>query len=321
MKRIFILSIIFFSVFLFPGLILAEVEVSPRIIDQKAKPREVFDFTINIQNNTDSSVWLYPIVNDISKKESVRGGSLAEWVVIPRGRIELAPGEEKEISLSIDVNLNAKPGKYYGTVIFSRGSTRPEAEANALKTNQPEVLLSLEVEEHIVERAQLVRFLPERNLFLTFPIGFVGEIENIGNREIKPTGFIHIYDRKGEEIASLNLGNLTINPNSKESFSLDWKTDKGFGRFKAIFSAEYGDQTRRELVDTVYFWILPWYFLIVFFFFLIIICLLLTWLILRKLQIYYFKKYKAQRLMLLKNKKLKSKKKGKTIKKKKSIKA
>jgi len=254
----------------------SEVTVSPTIIDHKVKARDILELSVKITNNTSSKVNLYPIVNDISITEGRqeflepslldKSTSLARWIQISRGVIELRPGEAKEIPFSVHVNLYAKPGKYYAVIIFAQGSTRAEAEAKALKLNQPQVLLNIEVEEHIIERAQIQKFQTEKNFFLNFPVKFLLGIENTGNREIKPVGSIHIYNRRGEEVGSVDVNRdlAAIVPQAYNLFENLWQSKKGFGQYKAVLAAEYGNEEKRDLQDTIYFWVLPWQFLIFF---------------------------------------------------------
>ena len=268
-----------------------EIAVSPTIIDQKAEARDILELSVKITNNTSSKVNLYPIVNDISITEGRqeflepslldKSTSLARWIQISRGVIELRPGEAKEIPFSVHVNLNAKPGKYYAVITFAQGSTRVEAEAKALKLNQPQVLLNIEVEEHIVERAQIQKFQTEKNFFLNFPVKFLLGIENTGNREIKPVGSIHIYNRRGEEVGSVDVNRdlAAIVPQAYNLFENLWQSKKGFGQYKAVLAAEYGNEEKRDLQDTIYFWVLPWQFLIFFGGGLIALIILLSWLI------------------------------------------
>jgi len=279
-----------------------EIAVSPTIIDQKAEARDILELSVKITNNTSSKVNLYPIVNDISITEGRqeflepslldKSTSLARWIQISRGVIELRPGEAKEIPFSVHVNLNAKPGKYYAVITFAQGSTRVEAEAKALKLNQPQVLLNIEVEEHIIERAQIQRFQTEKNFFLNFPVKFLLGIENTGNREIKPVGSIHIYNRRGEEVGSVdvNQAQAAIVPQAYNLFENLWQSKKGFGQYKAVLAAEYGNEEKRDLQDTIYFWVLPWQFLIFFGGGLLVLIILLLLLIRKRLG-----NYSAQR--------------------------
>jgi hypothetical protein len=250
-------------------------------------------------NNTGSKVDLYPIVNDISIKEGRqefldpslmdKSTSLARWIQISRGVIELWPGESKEIPFSIHVNRYAKPGKYYAVITFSQGSTRVEAEAKALKLNQPQVLLNIEVEEHIIEKAQIQKFQTEKKIFLNFPVKFLLEIENIGNREIRPEGYIHIYNKRGEEVGSININQAqiaAIAPAATGFFTNIWQPERGFSQYKAVLAAEYGNKEKRDLQDTIYFWVLPWQFLIFFGGGLLILIIISLWLILKKFKNY-----------------------------------
>lgn len=286
MKKISILFVIIFlaTVFSF-ALAQSEIVVSPTIIDQKAEARDLLEFSVKVTNNTSSKVNLYPIVNDISITELDKSTSLARWVQISRGVIELWPGQTKEIPFSINVNLYAKPGKYYAVIIFAQGSTRAEAEQKALKLNQPQVLLNIEVEEHIVEGAQIKKFQTEKKFFLNFPVKFLSEIENTGNQEIKPAGFIHIYNRRGEEVGSIDINQTqaAIAPQAHNLFENIWQPEKeGLGQYKAVLAAEYGNGGKRDLQDTIYFWVIPWQLLIFFAGTLLALIILLSWLIFKK---------------------------------------
>ena len=257
------------------------IVVTPTIIDRKVEARDILELSVKITNNTPFKVDLYPIVNDISPSTS-----LARWIEISRGVIELWPDQTKDIPLSVHVNLYAKPGKYYAVIIFAQGSTRAEAEAKALKLNQPQVLLNIEVEEHIIEKAQIQKFQTEKNFFLNFPVKFLLGIENTGNREIKPAGSIHIYNRRGEEVGSVNINQAqaAIVPQAYNLFENLWQSKKGFGQYKAVLAAEYGNEEKRDLQDTIYFWVLPWQFLVFFGSGLLILIILLSWLIFKKTQ-------------------------------------
>lgn len=275
-----ILFSLFFSSFCSAG---QEVIVDPAVISQKAKARDLLEFSVKLTNSTDSTRRFYILVNDVSDKEIPdKKTSLAKWIEVTRGRIEVLPGQEKEIDISVQVNMNAKPGKYYAVITFSQGSTRPDAEANALRFNQPELLLDIEVEEHIVERAQIRKFQTEKNLFFSFPVRFFSEIENIGNREIKPSGSIYIYNRRGEEIDEINLIETVIVPEAKESFVNTWQAGRGLGQYKAVLLAEYGETEKRILQDTVYFWVFPWQLLLFFISLFLLLLFLLIWLISKK---------------------------------------
>ncbi len=279
-QNITISILLFFAGFLFVPDCLAihqeteSIIVTPIIIDTKAEARDILEFEIKISNPKNSKVDIYPIVNDILTEEGKqefldpslmdKSISLARWIKISRGIIELGPGEEKIIPLKIEVNLYARPGKYYAAITFAEGSNRDMAESQQLLAGQSELRINLEVEEHIIEKAQIKQFGVNKNIFLKPPVKFFLEIENIGNREITPQGFISIYNRQGEERKTLDINQLQNNilPANSDSFENYWLEKGSFGRYKAVLIMEYGNYGKRDLQDTIYFWIVPWPILI-----------------------------------------------------------
>ncbi len=263
-----------FSIFL-PVFVQAAITVTPAIIDKKAEARDVLDFSLHVSNDSSSLVRLYAIVNDISEKEGKKefldpslmpvNTSLARWIRISRGMIELEAGEQREIPLSIEIPPTAEPGTYYAAVVFGEGLTPREAEQRASVLNQPQLMVNLDVRENIVENAQIKTFQTEKDLFFQLPVKFLLEVENVGNKVIQPSGSIYIYNRKGEEVGTIpvNRGLASVSPLTTQSFEQDWAAEKGFGKYKARLVAEYGNQSG-SLQDTIYFWVLPRGFLTLF---------------------------------------------------------
>ncbi len=253
------------------------IVITPTIFDRKAEVRDLLEFSVKLENKGSSKVSLYPLVNDVFIEEGKQENfdpytadkqtSLAKWTGISRGRIELFPGEEIEIPFTVQVYSEALPGKYHATITFSPGSSGVDAQENALKFNQPQIMLNIEVIEHIIEKAQIKKFKADKSFFLSFPISFSLEVENIGNREIKPEGFVYIYNRNGEEVGftPINQASASVASGQSGLFNIDWLAEKGLGQYKAMITVEYGDQTRKDFQDTVYFWILPWKFLTILF--------------------------------------------------------
>jgi len=300
-----LITFLFLIAFLFcPFVPLYAVEehgiiVSPLIIDDKAQIRDILEYSVKIKNTNQSRVDLYPIVNDISisygKQEFLDHGdldkstSLARWTQFSRGVIELLPDEEKEIPITIKVNVHAKPGKYYAVITFANGSNRYEAESSAKKLNQSKLMLNIEVEEHIIEKAEIKMFKVEKNINLSSLINFLLEIKNIGNKEIKPSGFISIYNRKGKQIESININQDQEKILSQENSSLifNWDTPNGFGKYKAKLEVEYGVSQTRDLQDTIYFWVLPWSILVISSGTVLFLLIILTIIIFRRMHHYY----------------------------------
>ncbi len=268
------------------------IEVRPYVIDKKTHAKDILEYDIILKNNYNHKVDLYAIVNDILPEEgnkdfdysADKSVSLSKWINIKRGVIELSSGEEKKIPLKIKVNLSAKPGKYHAVIIFSQGTNRTQAELEAKKKNQPKVLINIEVEDEIIEKAQIDYFSSAKNVFFETPISFFVKLENLGNKEITPKCLISIYDRKGKEVDTLdfNSENKIITPGKKQSFLVNWNPQKTSGHFKAKLSVFYGSKEDKVLQDIIYFYYLPWQRVVVF---VSLICLIVI-----TLTVFLFKK-------------------------------
>ncbi|MCL9972075.1 MAG: hypothetical protein NBV63_01565 [Candidatus Pacebacteria bacterium] len=261
-----------------PGVSFAadELTITPVIIDEKAKIRDILKETITVTNAGERVLRLYPSVFDVSPVEGQadqfvraedsleRSVSLANWIELSRGVIELGPGESKEIPFVIRVNLNATPGKYYAHVTFGEGSTRDDSDATEpLGT----VTVNVEVQADIKEVLQLGSFFTDNIFFSGDDILFNYQIENIGNQNLKPNGEIRVYDRRGVEVASIpvNQDGASFTPEQKALLASVWSGAEGFGKYKAFLDISYGSNQTASVQDTIYFWIVPWKELAAFF--------------------------------------------------------
>ncbi len=268
MKKIVIILFVAL-VFSIPVAVRAAIEVTPKIIDVKAKARDKLDYTITIKNTGDKFISLYTFVNDINIDEGMqeftepqaldKTTSLARWISIPRGVIDLQPGAEDTENLTINVNMDAIPGERHAAITFSPGSNRYDAEDISNQPGQTQTVVNLEVEDDIIEKAQLVSFNTDKSLYLGPPVDFSATIKNIGNNEIVPQGFIYFYNRRGEEIDKIpiNTDAAKIMPDSDTVLTNSWNGGQGLGKYRAKLAIEYGQNDLRDLQDTIYFWIVP----------------------------------------------------------------
>ncbi len=244
------------------------VDITPVLIDLKGKPRDIFKETITLTNNTDHKMELYPSVNNVLPVDgqqqfttahdvAEQSGSLANWIELSRGVIELAPGEKRVINFIVRIDLRANPGLYHAAISFAEGWTRPDA-----KTNPPAgpVTINLEVESDVREVMQLNKFTSDNMVFTGDDVLFNYQLQNIGNQELQPTGEIRIYDRKGTEVAAVDVNRegKNVSPDQTAQLASVWSAAKGFGKFKALLTVNYGKGQTAAVQDTVYFWIIPW---------------------------------------------------------------
>lgn len=244
------------------------VTLSPAIIDEDAKARDIIKQSIHIVNNSERVLSLYPSVNNVNPEEGMqefenahnaedRKDSLANWIELSRGVVELQPGEERDLSFIIRVNLNAVPGQYHAVISFGDGSSRSQAEA---KPDKASLLVNVKIIEDSKEELQLLQFLTSKFFFSGDDVRFSYILENIGDKDVAPKGQVRIYNRRGEEVATLeaNSEGKLITPENKELLASVWNGAEGFGQFKALLNVKYGTSERAALNDTIFFWVVPW---------------------------------------------------------------
>lgn len=270
------------------------ITVSPSIIDVKFQKSDLDKYSIKLKNNSDKKLDIYAMVNNISPTDGKlefssvtskeRSSSAANWILIKRGSIVLMPYEEVTVPLEIRVAINALPGKYYVSVSFPYGQNRKNAEESMTIRSYAETRINIDVDEGIIEKAQIKRFVTSKNLYLTKEIDFGISIENIGNRTINPNGFIYIFNRKGEEVTKIEITKEenSIGQNQTIDIRKTWSGQAKSGKYKARVELEYGKESTRDLQDTIYFWVLPWKLLLLFIALMIVLVSILTFVIFKK---------------------------------------
>ena len=241
--------------------------VTPVVIDEKAKIRDIIHETITLTNTGTAPLELYPTINDVKDatgKQSFQYAhdasgltdSLSNWTELSRGVINLAPGEVRSVPFVITVNRSAIPGTYHSSITFAQGNSRDQAEASVPLAT---VSVNLEVQADIKLAMQLVKFSSDNVVFSGDDVLFNFQLENIGNQEVQPTGNIAIYDRTGEEVATVDVNKEgeTISPDQTSQLASVWNGANGFGKFKALLTVNYGGQAA-AVQDTVFFWVIPW---------------------------------------------------------------
>ena len=247
------------------------LETTPVILDFKTKAEDSVRGDILLKNIEERKRTLYATVENVNSEKgneefldpskADQTTSLANWIEITRGVVELLPREEKAIPINIEVNMRAKAGKYHAEISWREGSTRSEAEA---KPVIGKTLVNFEVEEEIKEELNVKSFMPAQRVFWKYPIIFTYELENKGNRPLKPEGRILIYKQNGKELAVLNMeGAEEIKQGETKKISRVWEYGKGAGNLKAILDVQYGKPAKR-VQDTIFFWLFPWQTLLIF---------------------------------------------------------
>ena len=244
--------------------------IPPRL-EIKAKPGEFVRQTIQFRNEGDSVAYLSVAPNDFIVTDTkgtpqfvtslVSGRwSAASWIKVSPSGIAVAPKQTADITLSVNVPLDALPGGHYAGVLYQSSGRVPRLGAPAVGAGtgiQQTVgtLVYLIVEGPVTEKASVKLFdVPK---FLEFgPVNITTEILNLSDLHIAPKGAITIKNILGVKTSTLALEERNIFPNASFAYNNTWNTKYLFGRYRADLLASYGS-TGQVLQATAYFWVIP----------------------------------------------------------------
>lgn len=250
---------------------LTSIRISPAIIERNLNPGEVFSTSLSITNQESVTQQYYLTKRNIRASsfgdellytEEETEFELSSWMKIPREPLVLKSGETKEISFNIVVPQNASPGSHFGAIFASLKP--PEVEDKNLSVSTVGYLVgmivSIRIPGAIVEDAQIREFSTDRNIYNKPKVIFNAVTENLGNVIIKPRGFVDIIDSFGKKITTLdiNKSKLSVFPKSRRNLVSTWEGEGlVFGRYQAALNLVYGEDSKRTLISSTSFWVLP----------------------------------------------------------------
>ncbi|MEM9336235.1 MAG: hypothetical protein AAGA35_00055 [Patescibacteria group bacterium] len=298
MKSMFVLRILLPILLLLPApVVFANVSVSPLLIDKTLETRDIISETITITNNYPSRVVrMYASVNEITvgtggeildfqpPATADNTTSITSWVEISRARMELQPGESREVPVRIKINPNAQAGDYHAFIGLGDGRNRTEAEAKIRSGGGNGVLVKITLAEERNEFLKLARFFIDRFVTSGDNNALQYEVTNPSNVSIVPTGEVIFYNSRGEEVESVvvNPEGRQVEPGKSVLFEGAVPMTDYFGRHKAFLSVEYGEGQLASVHDTTFFYIVPVHLLVIIFATLLVVSAVVTVLVHRR---------------------------------------
>jgi hypothetical protein len=264
--------------------------VAPLAFNLNVEKRDIISETITLTNTTGQQIRLYASVNEVSVDgegvvEAFVEPSLVDkttsptsWIEINRGRIELAPGEVREVPFTVRMNPNTAPGDYSVFIGFGEGSNQPEAAAKVMQGQAPGTLVNLVVDKKQDQFLRLERFTVDKFVTGRGESQAVYTLYNPGAVDVVPKGEIIFYDSKGIEAAAVPLNSeaKSIERDAHVEFRAVVPNDLPIGKYKAFLSVEYGEHMTDTVQDTTFFYVVPLREVIMLFVALLFIAVLLT---------------------------------------------
>lgn len=241
------------------------VSVSPVTFELTANRGEIFTNQLKISNVGTELLAITMEAEDFTtvgeggevaiKQAEDASFSLAKWLTMEPKNFALAPGEEKIVTFTISVPLDAEPGGHYATVMAAaQGAIANTTGVAFVQKTGSLVLLSVagEVKEQIVVNYFTAPFLNEYG-----PISFKTRFENLGSIHIKPRGFVSIADSFDKKLVDIPFPQHNIFPGKARAVETIWDKKYLFGKYTATLVGSYGLGNTPFTAFTS-FWVVPW---------------------------------------------------------------
>ena len=259
------------------------LSISPTRTELSIKPGQAGTVSITIKNVTKGSITAKALVNDFEAdndtgepklltEDSKRSSASIRDFLVGIDDLELAPDQEKEVIIPIQIPSDAAPGAYYGVIRYQavpKSATAQGAGQVALTASVGSLVL-IEVPGNITEKIQVQSvqaFLGTKtgSIFTKKPTQIGVRIKNLGNSFAKPFGQIQISNMSGKQVYAYEINNSTprgnILPNSERTFKDELKNISRPGRYRITANVSFGRGS--EILNyTATFWYLPTWLII-----------------------------------------------------------
>ena len=192
------------------------LRISPTRSVLSLVPGDSNTITQSVKNVTQNPITVQPVLNDfesdgvtgepklIGDTNKVSAYSLREFLTLPED-FDLAPDEEKEVTISVAVPESSSPGAYFGSVLYRASPQGASGDGQVALIASVGSLILLEVPGDIYEKIQINSISAYLNkssgsLFTKKPDQVGVEIKNLGNSFSQPFGKVTVKDWRGKEI-------------------------------------------------------------------------------------------------------------------------
>lgn len=246
---------------------------SLKIVNTNPYDLTVYAGTMNFEAGGEEGQGRFvPILENDAGRVSMDGtrhdsaeSSLAKWIEIAPDPIFIPQGKSVDIPFTVRIPKDAEAGGHYAAILVGTRPTDENANgATVLVSSQVSSLFLARISGDVREEGNIREFRTDRTFYEKPDIDFILRFANTGNVHLKPQGEIAIFNMWGREMGKIlineksDFGNVL--PRSIRKFIFNWQRNSSIlemGRFKAVATVSYGDDTRQNISRAIYFWILP----------------------------------------------------------------
>lgn len=248
------------------------LSVSPPTFDLTANPGDTLHESIRIENTTQ-----YPQSVSVRTENFVPLGtegevnitkqanqySLIDWIKISPVKATIPAYGSMPFNFTVRVPANAEPGGKYGSVVFSTAASSAKGSAISVSQRVGSLIL-LRISGQANENAAVKSFraLPG---YGNHPntVGLIALIQNLGNVQVKPTGYLTIDNSfDNQAVTKINFNSRYVLPGASRSYVQTWRHGFAFGHYTADLALVYGLSNKIILAKTS-FWLIPWRIIII----------------------------------------------------------
>lgn len=190
---------------------------------------------------------------------------MSGWILLPQGMITIPRGKTADIPFTIRVPINADPGGHYAAILVGTSPGDKQEGSGTSISSKVTSLIFFRVPGAVIEEGDIRDFFATERMVATPDASFSLRFENKGNVHLLPQGEIVITNMWGKERGKIVINERTtfgnVLPNSTRKFSFDWHGESNpfeVGRYSAVATLVYGDEGRKTVYRTTYFWVVPW---------------------------------------------------------------
>lgn len=258
------------------------LKVSPVRMDVKLDPGVTQKISLYVQNLGTIPATLRATTNDFvaGSDESGRPNIILndneyaptrslKRLISPIPNVTVAPGENKEVSITIVVPKNAAGGGYFGAVRFQPANAQDSENLNLSASVGSLVLLRVngEINEELIVESMDVRKRDVPRLLYTDnkDINAVIRFKNTGNVHLEPFGKL-VLKRFGKIVTEYEINNSdprgNVLPDSVRRFKVPVDKVGSFGKYTLEGNFGYGS-TGQLLSATTTFYVVPLFMILI----------------------------------------------------------
>lgn len=271
---VFLLVVVFFA----PALTFAQetagIGIGPSLIEKAVDPGSSFTDVITVKNLGSGEETYYMYSRDISSvtdggrpiyaEEGLPdvGFEMSNWISISATSITVPSGEQRDVTIVVDVPADASPGSHF-SAIFASKTAPDQVDLGAGVGFQVANIVTVRVAGDVIEKVDIRAFETDRFVYGSKAVEFTAKLENKGNVLVRPIGPVEVTNMFGTKVETLII-NETKNglfPMSNRDYKVVWEdASLGFGKYTATLGLVYGEagKSQTTISAVTSFWVLPW---------------------------------------------------------------